>query len=215
MMSMSEDLLASVADHDVEGELARSLPKEFTGWSLLQKTQYLEMKTLLAGYLLSAQGDRVAMANSVEVRYPFLDHRVVEVFSKVPDTLKLRDYNEKFLLKQVFGSILPPRVVHRPKQPYRAPEGAAILAVSGSAERLMESVQKWGLFNSKVVAKIIARLEGSSLAQQNFGENFAFVTIYTLHLFLERFFDTSRVPPGSEKPLGIEIDERGLSWNRH
>ena len=52
--------------------------KAWVSWDLLSRAQWLESKMFLSGYLLSSQGDRVSMAHSVEGRYPFLDHRVVE-----------------------------------------------------------------------------------------------------------------------------------------
>ena len=58
------------------------VPSGWDSMTMLQKNQFLEMKTLLSGYLLSSQGDRSSLAHGVEGRYPYLDHRVVEkVFS--------------------------------------------------------------------------------------------------------------------------------------
>jgi asparagine synthase (glutamine-hydrolysing) len=58
------------------------------------------MNLFLSNYLLSSQGDRMAMANSVEGRYPFLDHRVIEFASRLPAKLKLNGLNEKYILKK-------------------------------------------------------------------------------------------------------------------
>ena len=62
----------------------------------IQQGQFLEFKTLLPNYLLSSQGDRMSMANSIEGRYPFLDHRVVEYFYNLPEEFKLNNFNEKY-----------------------------------------------------------------------------------------------------------------------
>lgn len=56
----------------------------FNGWDALCKAQWLEMVTLLPGYILSAQGDRMLMANSVEGRFPFLDCNLVEFSNQLP-----------------------------------------------------------------------------------------------------------------------------------
>jgi asparagine synthase (glutamine-hydrolysing) len=79
------------------------------------------MSIFLAEYLLSSQGDRVAMAHSVEGRFPFLDHRVVEFGNCLPPSYKLRGLKEKYVLKLAVRDLLPAATWQRPKQPYRAP----------------------------------------------------------------------------------------------
>jgi asparagine synthase (glutamine-hydrolysing) len=63
----------------------------------------------------------MAMAHSVEGRYPFLDYRVVECANRLPPRLKVRGLTEKWLLKQIGSRLLPPEIWKRPKRPYRAP----------------------------------------------------------------------------------------------
>ena len=65
------------------------------------------MRTLLTGYLLSSQGDRMLMANSVEGRFPFLDHRLVELANSLPSSFKLRGLDEKLVLKRVAADLVP------------------------------------------------------------------------------------------------------------
>ena len=98
-----------------------TLPSGFKGWDLLAKAQYLEISIFLSNYLLSSQGDRVAMANSLELRVPFLDYRVIDFAMKIPPEWKIKALNEKYILKKTFAGDLPPRITHRRKQPYRAP----------------------------------------------------------------------------------------------
>ena len=97
------------------------LPNDFDSWDYVYKAQYLEIITFMSGYLLSSQGDRMAMANSVELRVPYLDHRIIEYMATVPSRFKIRGLNEKYLLKKVFNDLLPQKIVNRPKNPYRAP----------------------------------------------------------------------------------------------
>jgi asparagine synthase (glutamine-hydrolysing) len=97
------------------------IPDCFNQWSPLAKAQFLEVTTFLAPYLLCSQGDRVAMANSVEGRFPFLDYRVVEFCNRLPSQLKLRGLNEKWLLRQLASKLLPQNIWQRRKRPYRAP----------------------------------------------------------------------------------------------
>ena len=98
-----------------------ALPPRFASWTALGQAQYLEMVSFLSPYLLSSQGDRVAMAHAVEGRYPFLDYRIVEFCGRLPDDLKQRGLTEKWLLKRLASRILPPEIWRRVKRPYRAP----------------------------------------------------------------------------------------------
>src|SRR3954447_16815094 len=102
------------------------LPSHYSAWHPFCQAQYLESRYLLPGYILSSQGDRMAMANAVEGRYPFLDYRVMEFAAKLPPHLKMKVLNEKYLLKRAFGKYLPPSITKRPKQPYRAPEARSL-----------------------------------------------------------------------------------------
>src|SRR4029434_49217 len=90
-----------------------SLPHEFTTWSPLAQDQYLEVRTLLAGYLLSSQGDRMLMAHSVEGRFPFLDRNVAALAESLPPSYKLRVLDEKHVLKRMGAGILPQEVLAR------------------------------------------------------------------------------------------------------
>lgn len=96
--------------------------------SPVDKTAWAERMTLMHGYLLSSQGDRMSSAHSLEGRYPFLDPSVVALAECLPEAMKLRDgLNEKWILKQAFAALLPERITKRPKQPYRAPGSACLL----------------------------------------------------------------------------------------
>ncbi len=97
------------------------LPPAFHNWSSLAQTQYLEIQTFMSPYLLSSQGDRMAMANSVEGRYPFLDVNLVEFANHLPDHLKLRGLQEKWILRHFAKKLLPKEIWLRRKKPYRAP----------------------------------------------------------------------------------------------
>ena len=97
-------------------------------YKLLQRAQWLEIKTLLAGYLLSSQGDRMSLANSVENRCPFLDHNLIKFASSLPVSMRLKDgVNEKYILKQAYKNLIPNSIIERSKQPYRAPDVGAFL----------------------------------------------------------------------------------------
>ena len=67
------------------------------------------MRTLLSGYLLSSQGDRMLMAHSVEGRFPFLDADVVALADSLPASYKLRVLDEKHVLKRAAAGSSPER----------------------------------------------------------------------------------------------------------
>jgi len=97
------------------------VPKEVSGWTSLARAQYLEVTTFLSPYLLSSQGDRMAMAHSVEGRFPYLDTRVVEFCNHLPDDMKLWALRDKWILRRLGGQLIPEEIWRRPKKPYRAP----------------------------------------------------------------------------------------------
>jgi len=118
---------------DVEARLLSSVPAEFPRWSYLAQDQYLETRTLLTGYLLSSQGDRMLMANSIEGRFPFLDRDLMELANTLPTSYKLRGLEEKAVLRRAAGDLLPRDILERPKQPYRAPDAVAFIGTDRPA----------------------------------------------------------------------------------
>ncbi len=117
----SAGLKSALKDYDSMDELNETLPTDFKRWDYLARAQYLESFLFLSNFLLSSQSDRVAMANSVEVRFPYLDHRIVEFLNRIPPNVKMKGLNEKYLLKKSAAKYLPRRILKRWKQPYRAP----------------------------------------------------------------------------------------------
>jgi asparagine synthase (glutamine-hydrolysing) len=75
---------------------------------------WLDQKYYLADDILT-KSDRMSMAHSVEVRPPFLDHRVVEFAAKLPASFKIRGKKQKFILKELMKGKLPPEILQRKK----------------------------------------------------------------------------------------------------
>jgi len=157
------------------------------------RAEYLEAKLLLPRYLLSSQGDRMMMANGVEGRYPFLDHCLVERACELDPRLKMRALDEKYALKKAVEKYLPPAVVKRKKQPYRAPDISALVHPEPPdyLRELMsyETVERYGYFDPKKVQLLVRKaLSGRAIGNK---DNMAFVGILTtqiLHyLFVENF----------------------------
>ena len=182
-------LTESVMEHassSIRGlEYMRSALQEL---DFFNRAQYLECKLLLANYLLSSQGDRMAMANSVEGRYPFLDHRVVEFAARIPTQYKMKVLNEKNIIKKATADILPNRIVKRKKQPYMAPDIASFFGETEpeylkhylSDELLKES----GMFKPGAVSKLVGKCRRKN--RQGFKENMAFIGILSTQIIYDK-----------------------------
>jgi len=132
-------------------DILKSLPREFSGWDELSQAQFLEVTTLLSSYLISSQGDRMLMAHSVEGRFPFLDSDVMEFCNGLPPEYKLAGLNEKHILKLAARGQVPEPIIHRQKQPYRAPDAVSFLGPEAPpyVEEMFseEALRESGLFD--------------------------------------------------------------------
>jgi asparagine synthase (glutamine-hydrolysing) len=186
----SGDLKATLAGYDALADLRDDLPADFASWTPLAQAQYLETTYLLPGYILSAQGDRVAMAHGVEGRFPFLDHRVVEFGARIPSRLKLKSLREKHILRESMAGRLPAAIGDRPKQPYRAPESASFFradAPSYVAERLSHAaVASAGLFDAAKVGMLARKCASSGAI--GFRDNTALVGVLSAQIWTKEFF---------------------------
>ena len=186
---LSPDLRASVGAWDPLAFYEATLPPEIMTWGALARDQYVEAKSLLAGYLLSSQGDRVAMASSIEGRFPFLDHRLIEFASRLPPSFKIQGLTEKYILRRALADLLPASVSKRTKQPYRAPDSQSFF-VDGkpldyvadllSADRLRSA----GYFDPAVVARLVEKCRQGKAT--GFADNQAFVGILSTMLLDEQ-----------------------------
>ncbi len=158
----SAPFLEGAAALDPVAELLATIPARVAGWRPLARAQYLEMETLLSGYLLSAQGDRMQMAHAVEARFPFLDHRLLELAARLPERLKLRGLREKYLLRRCARRWLPPSLLARTKFPYRAPVAGALVgptAPEWTREAFSpEALRQAGVFDEAKVSRLRAKL---------------------------------------------------------
>lgn len=185
----SDSYAASIGSCNSLAEIERLLPPSYQKWQILPRAQYLESKIFLSNYLLSSQGDRVAMANSLEIRLPFLDYRVMEFMGHVSPRWKIHGLNEKYILKKAFSNILPDAIANRPKHPYRAPIQQSLLSNKYSLyaqEMLSEkTLTDSGIFNPSKVAMLIKKLQSG----RGFGETdgMALVGILSTQLLVNRF----------------------------
>ncbi len=186
---------------DAVARLLATLPPAFRSWSELGQDQYLEMRTLLAGYVLSSQGDRMLMASSVEGRFPFLDRDVIALAAALPPEHKLKVLDEKHVLKRVARGLVPDSVLVRKKQPYRAPDAASFVAagVPPYAEELLSppAVSDAGVFDATAVARLWSKCRGAKPGSTlSNADNMALVGVLSTQLLHRQF--VARCPSAPE-----------------
>jgi asparagine synthase (glutamine-hydrolysing) len=201
---LSAGMKDAVRGLDPAALLVSRLPPESAGWDPLSRAQWLEMTTLLPGYILSSQGDRMLMANSVEGRFPFLDPEVIALANRLPARHKLLGMDEKHILKREFADLIPESILRRPKQPYRAPDAASFFSAKpdGWIDRVVSesSIRSAGIFEPKSVEGLFekcAKVGGRGLSNT---DNMRVVAILSTMLLYEQFIVGDGADGGSEAP---------------
>lgn len=116
-----------------------------------------DLKTYLHGDLLTLS-DRMSMANSLEIRVPFLDHRVIEFFGSLPVNMKVNGIKKKYLLKKIAERFLPNNVIYRKKKGFSIP---LAIWLRGDLKKYTydllskSNIESMGLFRYKYIEKII------------------------------------------------------------
>lgn len=126
----------------------------------IHQRSYLDFKLRLSDHLLSEHGDRMALANSVEGRYPFLDINLIEFCREIPPDLKLNHFSEKYILKKTAEGLVPQEIINREKFGFRAPGSPYLLqqGIEWINDLLSyERIKRQGYFNPDVVERLKAR----------------------------------------------------------
>lgn len=167
------------------------LPDAIHAWDPFNRAQYIESKTLMSGYLLSSQGDRMLMQNSVEGRFPYLDHRLIEFASRLDPRLKMKVLDEKFLLKRAMRNRIPHSILERHKHPYRAPDAESFRDAGKAAyvEHLLDPayVSRVGCFDPQKVRLLHKKVASGRASSTK--DNMAFIGILSTqalhHLYVD------------------------------
>ena len=184
--------------------------------SPLGRAQYLEITTFLEGYLLHAQGDRMLMGNSVEGRFPYLDHRVAELAARLPDRLRLRGLEEKHALRAAMARHLPSEIRERRKHPYRAPIGEA-LDGTGAPDYVREllapgRIDAAGLLDAAAVGRLVNKFKLGKGGSET--DEMGLVGAVTLMLLHERFVSKPRHAAPLE-PSRVVVDGQVVQAEAH
>ena len=156
-------------------------------WHPLNQSLYMGYKVLLSGLLLNHKGDRVAMANSVETRYPFLDEDLIKLCARVHPRWKLNGpFSDKYLLRQAAARWLPRETALRPKAMFRAPFAATFLDNPPAyVQQLMseESLNRTGYFDTAAVRRHIAHDGHKSGGDRKFFSGMGLATVLATQLW--------------------------------
>lgn len=163
----------------------RAVLQQTDASSLLDRLLYADIKTYLHELLMKQ--DQMSMATSVESRVPFLDHKLVEFTSILPERLKLRGWTTKYILRKCMQGVLPHTILSRPKMGFPVPVGAWFRGAYGSVVDeyvLSERAMNRGLFNPDFVRSLVKR-------HQTGGEDHSerLWALVNFEMWLRQFFD--------------------------
>jgi len=210
---LSAAVRAETRSYDPFEDLEKLLPSSFKTWGSFSQAEYLEAMFLLPGYILSSQGDRMAMAHSVEARYPFLDYRVIEFAARLAPTLKMKVLDQKHLLKQASRGLIPDSIRKRPKQPYRAPEGNSFFTPSQRyVEQLLspERIQEDGIFNPQAVQALVTKFKNGRASSTK--DNMSLVSVLSTQILADQFLSSSGKGSHTDRrpvdlPVGLAAEQ--------
>ena len=125
---------------------------------------YLDLKLRLPELLLM-RIDRMSMATSLEARVPFLDHKFVELAMSIPQSIKFRNHELKYILKKSVDSIIPNDIIHRKKQGFQVPVTEWFFERLGdfAEQRLLGFTKRTDFLNEQYVKELLTRRNGSKL----------------------------------------------------
>ena len=177
--------------------LEQSLPRDYAKWHAFNRAQFVEAKVLMANYLLWSQGDRMLMANSVEGRFPFLDHRVIEFAARIHPNLKMKVLNEKYLLKRALNNELPASILLRSKQPYRAPDIPAFFhdgVALDYVDALLgdDTIKRFGYFDAQKTGFLLKKIRAGRAI--GYKDNMALVAILSTQMWHHLFIENAHSP---------------------
>ena len=199
---LSDNFKERIGNYNPINEIEKELDTKLAGYDYLTKAQWIELNFFMSGYLLSSQGDRMSMANSVEGRYPFLDHRVIEFCMKLQPDLKLNGLNEKFLLKKMMKGRLPETILNRSKQAYRAPIRSTFITENLQhylKDKIsVKEIEEAGIFNQKHVINLLAKMKVNKQTSEI--DNMALTAIISTQI-LNDLFIKNPMPKLAEKDL--------------
>jgi len=156
----------------------------------IHQRSYLDFKLRLSDHLLSEHGDRMALANSVEARYPFLDVNLVEFARTIPPDLKLKGFTEKYIVKKIAEDMIPNEIINREKFGFRAPGSPYLLQqnIEWINDLLSyERIKRQGYFNADMIERLKAQYSRPGAKLHPHLESDLLMIVLTFGIFLDSF----------------------------
>jgi len=157
------DMAAKLVDYDPAAAIAETLDADaLAERHPLDRAQYVWIKTMLEGQILTWGGDRVDMANSMEARPAFLDHHLAELAATLPPKVRIRERTEKWVLREAMKGLLPRVLYERQKFAFMAPpahtDPEKWQAMRGLADRHLSpaAIEEAGLLSTRGVEALFA-----------------------------------------------------------
>ncbi len=150
----------------------------------LDQAMYVDIKTWLVDDIL-VKADRMSMAHSLEVRCPFLDHRMVEFAASLPVDLKMKGFTKKYILKKSQEHRLPHSVIYRKKKGFNAPVAHWL---NSSLRELAKDLSASGTIFSEVVDPAQVNSLIDDHMKKKADNNFKLLNLINLGLWLEMHF---------------------------
>ncbi len=156
----------------------------------IHKRSYLDFKLRLSDHLLADHGDRVAYANSVEARYPFLDINLIEFAKTIPPSLLVNGSTEKYIIKKLSERYLPEKIVRREKFAFVAPGSPYLIRqnIEWIEDMLSyETIKRQGYFNPDTIERLKTMYRDDSFILSQTFENDLLMIVLSFGIFSELF----------------------------
>lgn len=181
----TRDFAAQLAPQD-SSRLLENWFAAANGAGVLDATLLTDQMTYLPNDLL-VKVDIASMANSLEARSPFLDHKVIEFAASLPENLKMRGFETKSLLKKAAARLVPPDVIYRRKMGFGVPVGKWFRGEMKNFVRevlLSEKSLKRGIVKAEMLEKYVNE---HTEAKRDYAAQIW--TLLMLELWFQRFID--------------------------
>ena len=201
--------LRGISSYDVVREQLERIATEKPSSDFLERMIYVELKLRLAELLLM-RVDKITMATSVETRVPFLDHKLVEFAMTIPRSMKVRDGQNKWVLKKALEGIVDDDLLYRPKQGFGLPINEWFIAgMSSFVEHALFSspIRKRGFFDYDFVRSIWKQHLAGKV-----NYSFNIWSLLNLSLWYEHWIERRPFgiaePPATDRRSGVRDQER-------